>query len=195
MAEKSVVVEVPKGELDAMIDKAVLQGGGISSALFMLAYGLMWLRRRLSHDGVEIKKEKSEAQLMDIVIKERNSAMDDAREAWAKRASDAELIGKLTANVEGLKLLNHKTNNEVQLLRLLNEKQSLEMNTLRSDIRSIREQMQTCISCPLRSVGEHRLTRGVEDEIHTKRAELKELERGASRSGQGGEAGNQEDRG
>lgn len=147
------IVEVSTKDLDAMAQQSMVQGGGIMTAVFTLIGGLMWLRRRYSHDGLEVKKDRQEGQLLEIIIKERNSAMDEAREAWAKRASDAELIGKLSAQVEALNELNHKTNNEVSLLRILNEKQNTEIANLRSDFRAMKEQLRSCATCPLRRVG------------------------------------------
>lgn len=148
--KETPIVQVNQSDLDAMANKSMIQGGGLTSAIFVIAYGLMWLRKRLSQDNLEAKKASTESHLLEIVIKERNTAMDDAREAWAKRAGDAELIGRLTAQVSGLEQLNHKTNNEVHLLRLLNEKQSAEMVNIRAEFSSMREQMRTCATCPLK---------------------------------------------
>lgn len=153
------VVEVSASDLDAMADKAMVQGGGVMTAIFTLIGGLMWLRRRYSQDGLAVKKETTEGNLLEIVIKERNAAMDDAREAWARRAADAELIGKLSAEVEALTQLNHKTNNEVHLLRLLNEKQHEEIAALRRDLMAMKDQMKTCATCPLREIGNETQTR------------------------------------
>lgn len=150
--EKQAYVEVSHKDLDAMADRAMLQGGGLTATLFSLVAGFMWLRRKYSSDGLEVKKEKKEGQLLDIVIAERNAAMADAREAWARRAQDAETIGKLSAQVEALNQLNHKTNNEVHLLRMLNERQAQDLLTLRQEIQSIRDQMHMCSSCPNRRV-------------------------------------------
>jgi hypothetical protein len=148
----TATVEVNPHDLQAMSDKSMMQGGGVTTAIFAIAGGLLWLRRKFSHDGLEVKKERSEGGLIEIIIKERNAAMDDAREAWARRATDAELIGKLSAQVEALNQLNHKTNNEVHLLRLLNEKQTREMEDMRNEIRAVRDQMKTCTNCPARKV-------------------------------------------
>jgi hypothetical protein len=148
--KQQTTTEVRTSDLDAIADKSMVQGGGIMTAVFTLIGGIMWLRRRLSQDGLESKKDRSEGQLLDIVIKERNAAMDDAREAWAKRATDAEMIGKLSAQVESLNHLNHKTNNEVSLLRMLNEKQNQEIAALRKDLIALSDQIKSCSNCPLR---------------------------------------------
>jgi hypothetical protein len=140
--QEAVVVLSPQ-DIDALYYKATMQGGGVMTALFTLIGGLMWLRRRLSHDRLEVKKDSAEINLLEIVIKERNNAMEDAKEAWAKRASDAELIGKLSAQVEA-------TNTEVRLLHQLNEAQVRELAALRNDIAALRSQLKICATCPLR---------------------------------------------
>lgn len=94
------------------------QGGGLTGALFAIAYGVIWLRGRLSSDSVERTRDKTENTILEIVLKERNEAMTYVREAMTKREADAKQIGELTAQVKGLEALNHKLNNEVQLLRL-----------------------------------------------------------------------------
>lgn len=139
-------------DLEMMTQQAMYQGGGLMTTIFALVGAVMWLRRKYTHDGLEMKRDQSEGRLLEIVIKERNSAMDEAREAWAKRASDAEMIGKLSATVESLTQLNHKTNNEVHLLRLLNEKQGREISNIRNDMRALRDQIRSCATCPLRKL-------------------------------------------
>lgn len=94
------------------------QGGGITGAIFAIAYGVIWLRGRLSSDSVERKRDSAETSIIGLLLKERNEAMAYAREALSKREADAKQIGELTAQVRGLEALNHKLNNEVQLLRL-----------------------------------------------------------------------------
>lgn len=145
-----MLVEPLQTDASVIANKAMLQGGGLMTGVFTLIGGLMWLRRKFSQSGLEVKKDIAEGHLLEIVMRERNSAMEEAREAWAKRAMDAELIGKLSAQVEALNQLNHKTNNEVHLLRLLNEKQTKELEELRRSITLIREQLDSCTNCPLR---------------------------------------------
>lgn len=151
--QEHALVLVDPQSLNDIANKGVVQGGSIMTAVFTLIAGLMWVRRKMSSDSLESKKDRTESQLLEIVIKERNAAMDDAREAWARRAADAELIGKLSAEVEGLRLLNSKTNNEVQLLRVLNDKQSAEIAQIRAEMSEMRTQLRTCVSCPLRRIG------------------------------------------
>lgn len=156
--EQHAVVVVDQQTLDSLANKSTIQGSGVTALLFTLVYGVLWLRKRLSNDKLDVDKNRAEGNLLEVVIAERNAAIVDAREAWARRAHDAELIGKLSAQVEALNQLNHKTNNEVHLLRLLNERQGAEIKALREEFAAVREQLKTCATCPLRKM---------QDETHT----------------------------
>lgn len=118
------------------------QGGGIVGAVIAIIYAIMWLRRTWSSDGVGVVRDRSESQILETALRERNEALEAAHEAWRTRAEDAKQIGLLSAQVEGLKELNHKTNNEVHLLRLLNEKLNKEVELLRIQIEALSRQLQ-----------------------------------------------------
>lgn len=150
--QQQQVVEVSKSDLDAIAKEGMVQGGGLMTALFTLIAVGMKLRRRFWHDSLEVKRDRVEVSMMELLMKERNEAQDNAREAWEKKAEDAQLIGQLKAEVSALRELNHKTNNEVQLLRLVNEKQNEEIKGLRQDMVLIRDQIRSCQNCPLRGV-------------------------------------------
>lgn len=102
---------------EEIAQKAMIEGGGLTAAVFSIAAGLLWLRRRLSRDNLEVKRDSGEMTLLATIITERNTAMADAREAWAKRAADAELIGKLSAQVESLERINERMEREIDALR------------------------------------------------------------------------------
>lgn len=150
---------MPKQEM-TVVDKtveqaskeAMMEGGGIVAAVFAIVHGFMWLRRRYSRDSLELRRDSEEGGLLGTIIHERNEAMADAKEAWARRAADAELIGKLSAQVEALEKLNHKTNNEVHLLRLLNDRLQNDMAEMRIEVGRMKDQIEKCATCPLRKV-------------------------------------------
>jgi len=148
--QQQAMVTVDPQMLNDIANQGAIHGGSVVGAVLSVAGGLLWLRRRMSRDRLEVKKDSAETQLLEIIIKERNAAMDDAREAWSNRAADSKLIGALQAEVHGLRELNQKTNNEVELLRLLNARQSDDIETLRREINAVKEQIHSCMSCPLR---------------------------------------------
>lgn len=109
----------------------------VATALFTLAGGFLWLRRKLSSDNLAIKRDSGESKLLEIVIRERNQAIEDARRAmeearaaWEARAQDALQIGTLSAQVESLKELNSTLNQEVHLLRLQVSQLSAELSAV-----------------------------------------------------------------
>jgi len=55
------------------------------------------LRRRLSRDKTEMTKDRVEDNFISVLLKERDSALADAREAWRVRQVDVESIARLTS--------------------------------------------------------------------------------------------------
>lgn len=137
-------------EPQSFTDIPLVQGGSLVTAVLSIGAGIMWFRRRLSNDRLDAEKNRVEHSLLEVLTKERTEAMADARAAWEQRASDAKLIGKLTAEVEGLHKLNEKINAEVELLRVLNEKQGAEIRSLRREFDDVLRQLKNCAICPLR---------------------------------------------
>jgi hypothetical protein len=106
---------------DGMGIPPAVQGGGAVGIAVSLVGAIFWLRRRLSSDNLGVKQDSANATLMKTLQEERDKAMKAAEEAWAMRTRDAVLIGELTGKVNHL----------------------LEVNeTLRSDISSVRKEMQ-----------------------------------------------------
>lgn len=96
----------------------------LGSAAGVIASAFFWVRRRLSRDKTEMLKDRAEegviAQLRDLVIKvqeERDRAHADAREAWARRTADAELIAAYRAENEYLKRDVQRLSEEVHELQ------------------------------------------------------------------------------
>lgn len=67
------------------------------------AGALLYLRKFLSRQGVDIKKDSAEANLIQTLQEERDKAMAAAEKAWETRAEDAKLIGELTSEVRALR--------------------------------------------------------------------------------------------
>lgn len=61
------------------------------------AGGAALLRRRLSRDRTEMTKDRVESEFVVLLLKERDEAIDNAREAWRVRQVDAESIARLTS--------------------------------------------------------------------------------------------------
>lgn len=61
----------------------------------------MWVRA--SKANATVKKQNVEGDLYERLVKERDDAMRDAREAWATRTHDAEQIARLIAREEALR--------------------------------------------------------------------------------------------
>lgn len=62
-----------------------------------LAGSVAVLRRRLSHDKAEMVKERVESGYVDLLLKERDAANADWRDAWRVRQQDTEVIARLAA--------------------------------------------------------------------------------------------------
>lgn len=55
------------------------------------------LRRRMSTDRTQRVSDKVESEFVELLLKERDKALADAREAWRVRQIDAEAIARLTS--------------------------------------------------------------------------------------------------
>jgi hypothetical protein len=78
-------------------------GTSLSAAVAAIAAGALYLRRFLSRQGVDIKKDSAEANLIATLQAERDKAMAAAEKAWETRARDAQMIGELTSEVRALR--------------------------------------------------------------------------------------------
>lgn len=129
---QALTIEKVDTQVDQAVDQALIKGtdmiaGGLMTIVFTLIGAVLWLRRRISRDSLEVKRDRGEGNLLEIVIGERNNAMADARDAWAHRAKDAERIGQLTA--------------EVHMLRILTDRQESEISSLRQEVREMRAEI------------------------------------------------------
>ena len=64
---------------------------------------LLYLRRFLSRQNVDIRKDSAESNLIKTLQDERDKAMQAATEAWKSKAEDAKLIGELTGEIRSLR--------------------------------------------------------------------------------------------
>lgn len=64
---------------------------------------LMYLRRFISRQNVDINKDSAESNLIKTLQEERDKAMAAAQEAWKSKAEDAKLIGELTGEIRQLR--------------------------------------------------------------------------------------------
>lgn len=81
---------------DGPVSWVISAAGAVIAAVF-------WLRRKAHRDNTEITKDKAESNLVRTLIEERDRAMNEAREAWARRTKDAEQIATLHAENGHLK--------------------------------------------------------------------------------------------
>lgn len=88
----------PQGmsQYDGPISWVISAAGGLLAASF-------WFRRRMSRDTTEIVKDRAEANLVQTLREERDRAMNEARDAWARRTTDAQRIAGLEAENRYLK--------------------------------------------------------------------------------------------
>lgn len=75
--------------------------------------GLMYLRRFLSREAVNLKKDDAEGNLIQTLQAERDRAMEAAERAWASRAEDARVIGELTSEVRASRELIEQLKSQV----------------------------------------------------------------------------------
>lgn len=80
--------------------------GGIVGSLITVICFVLWIRRRLSSDSLQMAKDTSEKRLLTIITEERDRAVLAAETAWKTRAEDAKLIGQLTSEVKHLSETN-----------------------------------------------------------------------------------------
>ena len=74
---------------------------------------LLYLRKFLSRQGVDIKKDSAESNLIQTLQAERDKAMAAAEKAWETRAEDAKLIGELTSEVRSSRELIEQLRKQV----------------------------------------------------------------------------------
>lgn len=79
------------------------QASWVLYAIGAVIAGFFWFRRKTSRDSTEITKDRAEENLVKTLATERDKAMADAREAWARRTQDAEQIARLYLENEYLK--------------------------------------------------------------------------------------------
>lgn len=75
----------------------------VGSGVVGLIFSILFLRRKTSRDKLEILKDGTEGLMLRTAIDERAKAMQDARDAWSEKTSDARIIGQITAENEYLK--------------------------------------------------------------------------------------------
>ncbi len=122
-------VEVQK---DAMLPDLSPSGGGVIGLALTVVGAILYLRRKISRDGLEVAKDSAENKMLKTAISERDKAMATANEAWRSRAEDAKLIGKLSSDVVHLSQSN--------------ETMAHELTALRQEIRDLRETIKLLTS-------------------------------------------------
>lgn len=71
-------------------------GAGGAGALGLVGSAAL-VRRRLSRDRTEIVKDRVEGDYVERLLKDRDAALLEAREAWRVRQVDVESIARLTS--------------------------------------------------------------------------------------------------
>jgi hypothetical protein len=105
--------------------------GAVGSAIATL----LWLRRKTSRDSTEIAKDRAEQNLVQTLTLERDKAMADAREAWARRTADAEQIAGLKSENEYLKRDVERLGKQVNDLTLRLDMVTSALSTIKPDFR------------------------------------------------------------
>lgn len=89
---------VPQPVLPLSSDTAL----GVGALGLIVGLAVLWLRRRISRDGLEIAKDRAEGGMVDALLrvnenltKENERLMVVAQEAWSVRNSDAKRIATL----------------------------------------------------------------------------------------------------
>lgn len=121
-------------------------GGGLLTTILGIIGTVMWFRRRISRDNLEVKKESAEQSILATLQEERDKAMAAAEKAWASRATDAQLIGKLSSEVKHLSETNQ---------------------SLQADIKRMSEEMKELRKIILAAIPGHPLAAMSEDAQHT----------------------------
>ena len=82
------------------------------------AAGLIYLRRFLSRQSVDLKKDSAEAHLIKTLQEERDRAMAAAEKAWETRAEDAKLIGELSSEVKASRAIIDELKTQLRDMKL-----------------------------------------------------------------------------
>lgn len=92
-----------------------------SSPMWTLGAGalasLIYLRRFLSRQSVDISKDGAESNLIKTLQDERDRAMAAAEKAWETRAEDAKLIGELSSEVKASRAVIDELKNQLKDLK------------------------------------------------------------------------------
>ena len=112
--------------------------GGVITTIMSLLGGILWIRKRISKDNLEVAKDDAERQLLIAAIKEKDKALAAAEEAWSSRTRDAKLIGVLSSDVSHLTKVNKSMTQEIARLSRVNEALLMEVGGLRSEVRELK---------------------------------------------------------
>lgn len=93
------------------------EGSTIAATATSIVAGLIWLRRFLSREKVDLTKDLAEGHLIKTLQSERDKAMETAQQAWAVRTEDAKQIGTLMAKVEHLSAINANLVSSIEELK------------------------------------------------------------------------------
>lgn len=88
----ATMVQNPTSDMPPYLNDPSYAAYGIGGAAVA---GLMYLRRKFSRDNVEVAKDRTEGQLLETIMRERNAAVARSDELLAKSAVDAGLIAGL----------------------------------------------------------------------------------------------------
>jgi hypothetical protein len=83
--------------MQAGLSQEVIAWTAAATAVIGAAGGAAVLRRKLSRDRTEMTKDRVESQFVQLLLQERDEALESAREAWRVRQVDAESIARLTS--------------------------------------------------------------------------------------------------
>jgi hypothetical protein len=94
---------------------------------------LLYLRKFLSRQNVEVSKDSAESNLIRTLQSERDKAMAAAEKAWETRAKDAQMIGELTAQVSSLRELNEIMRQQMSDMKTELHQVRLELEAMRNE--------------------------------------------------------------
>lgn len=92
-------------------------GTGLLGTLLTVIGAVLVTRRKISRNNLDVKRDSAEKDILTTLQEERDKAMRAAEKAWASRATDAQLIGKLSSEVKHLSETNLSMREEVTSLR------------------------------------------------------------------------------
>jgi chromosome segregation ATPase len=95
---------------------------------------LLYLRRFLSRQGVDIRKDSAESNLIKTLQDERDKAMAAAEKAWETRTEDAKLIGELTSEVRSSRVVIEDLKSKLSEMRTEMQQLSMELHSMRGEI-------------------------------------------------------------